>query len=316
MTGMADRHSVEGLRATLAENYSSLSSLAFLLWDVCVTFDEEVEYIWRQPWTSPSKPLFLFLRYFSLIAQCILFVPNIGFPHSVLSGNPNCRPWFLFKAAGFQLLVLAVELILMMRVYALYRRATWIKTTLRTLFSIELLFLLPVYVSLLPLIEVDAVCQPKKNAVSSLYLHLLIGITVLVQTVLFSLTLIRSLTPIKEGWRKVPAILAVLARDGTWAFGLIFGLMLISEVFYLLLGPLIRNITFTWFMTILSFSGTRLVLNLHNVGAAQIAQEISGPQLTSCIDIFGVESMAEDVDEGGNRGGDDGDSGESSGRAS
>ncbi|KDQ52714.1 hypothetical protein JAAARDRAFT_198061 [Jaapia argillacea MUCL 33604] len=59
-------------------NYSALSSIAFLVWDLLLTFDDEVTYIWPQPKRSPSKWLFLFTRYYSLVCQMSGIISQIS----------------------------------------------------------------------------------------------------------------------------------------------------------------------------------------------------------------------------------------------
>jgi hypothetical protein len=46
----------------------SVAALAVSAWDVCITFDHEVERIWSLPWRSPTKTLFLISRYGSILA--------------------------------------------------------------------------------------------------------------------------------------------------------------------------------------------------------------------------------------------------------
>ncbi|KDQ50455.1 hypothetical protein JAAARDRAFT_42119 [Jaapia argillacea MUCL 33604] len=153
--------------------YSSVSSFAFLMWDVCLTLDDEVEYIWRQEWSSPAKSLFLFTRYFSVVAQAILLIPRADFPERLPSHHRSCRTWFIFKSVTYQSLISSVGLILMLRVYAPYDRAVWVLSILRTLFAVQMILALPVYFSLFPLVELDDMYEPRKSPMSQLSLHLL-----------------------------------------------------------------------------------------------------------------------------------------------
>ncbi|KDQ57259.1 hypothetical protein JAAARDRAFT_290441 [Jaapia argillacea MUCL 33604] len=270
--------------------YSSVSALAFLVWDICLTFDDEVEYIWKQGWGSPAKALFLYTRYFSVIAQAILLVPRADLSHTLPSNHRSCPSWFIFKSVAFQTMMSCLGLILMLRVYALYNRAPWVRSILQTLFSIEILLILPIYCSLFPLLELDEMCEPRKTPMSRLSLHLLSGVTSIVQVTLLILTLIKPVISMRKDWRnRIPSIIYLVARDGAWVFGLIFGLLFVSQIFYIFAGPLYRDLVFTWFLTILSFSGARLILNLYGFGVRQSVQDDSVACLTSQIRISDLE---------------------------
>ncbi|KDQ50456.1 hypothetical protein JAAARDRAFT_585293 [Jaapia argillacea MUCL 33604] len=278
------------VQASQTATFSSVSALAFLVWDICLTFDNEVEYIWKQGWGSPAKPLFLYTRYFSVIAQAILLVPRVGLPYTLPSHHLPCRAWFIFKIVAFQSMLSSLGLILMLRVYALYNRAPLVRSILQTLFSIEMLLMLPIYCALFPLIELDDMCEPRKTLMGRLSLHLLSGVTGIVQVTLLVLTLIKPVASMRKGWRhRIPSIMIVVARDGAWVFGLMIGVVLLSQIFDLFVGPLYRDLVYTWVLTIISFSGSRLILNLYRFGVRQSVEGESVERLTSQICISDLE---------------------------
>ncbi|KDQ50438.1 hypothetical protein JAAARDRAFT_42093 [Jaapia argillacea MUCL 33604] len=261
--------------------YSSVSALAFLVWDIFLTFGNEVEYIWKQRWGSPAKSLFLYTRYFSVIAQAILLVPRTDLPHTLPSHHRSCRSWFIFKSVAFQSMFSCLGVILMLRVYALYNRARWVRSILQTILSFETLVLLPVYCAIFPLLELDEMCEPRKSSMSRLYFHLLSGIIVTVQVTFLILTLIKPVVSMQmSDWRyRIPSIILVVARDGAWVFGLMIGLVLLSQIFDIFVWPLYRDLAFTWVLTIISFSGSRLILNLYGFG---VQQNVAG-DLVECL---------------------------------
>ncbi|KDQ50457.1 hypothetical protein JAAARDRAFT_585327 [Jaapia argillacea MUCL 33604] len=270
--------------------YSSVSALAFLVWDIHLTFDDEVEYIWKQAWGSPAKPLFLYIRYFSIIAQVVLLVPRVNLPRTPPSHYLSCRTWFIFKIVAFQSMLSGLGLILMLRVYALYNRARRVRSILQTLFSIEMLLILPIYCALFPLLELDEMCEPRPSPMSQLPLHLLSGVTAIVQVTLLVLTMIKPVASMRKGWRyRTPSIIFVVARDGAWVFGLMIGVVFLSQIFDIFVGPLYRDLVFTWFLTIVSFSGSRLILNLYGFGVRQSVEGDSVACLTSQIRISDLE---------------------------
>ncbi|EEB99869.1 hypothetical protein MPER_00339, partial [Moniliophthora perniciosa FA553] len=53
---------------------SAISALCFLLYDICLTFDDEVDIFWQKNWTL-MKFNFFFIRYFPLLAQISMEAP-------------------------------------------------------------------------------------------------------------------------------------------------------------------------------------------------------------------------------------------------
>jgi len=79
------------------------------------------------------------------------------------------------------------------------------------------------------------------------------------------LTLVKFLVALRDGWGRT-SVFYLLIRDGTWAFMLIFVTLCINAGFYLGAGDSsIAAIAFPWLLSIESFSGARIVLNLHAV---------------------------------------------------
>jgi hypothetical protein len=109
---------------------------------------------------------------------------------------------------------------------------------------------------------------------------------ILFETVLFVLTLIKFLVALRNGWGRT-SVVFILMRDGTWAFTLIFGspfaahhhhfysplrshpvTLCINAGFYVGEGDTpIAAIAFPWLLSIESFAGARVVLNLHAISS-------------------------------------------------
>ncbi|PVG00196.1 hypothetical protein CPB86DRAFT_230554 [Serendipita vermifera] len=98
-----------------------LGSIAFLVWDWIITFEEEREFIWqRNPWTI-TKGLFFINRYFPIVQSVARFW---SYSHE---RDPNlstlvCGPILDLAAYGSVLSVAIVEIVLMLRLWALYAR--------------------------------------------------------------------------------------------------------------------------------------------------------------------------------------------------
>ncbi|KDQ53235.1 hypothetical protein JAAARDRAFT_39614 [Jaapia argillacea MUCL 33604] len=145
-------------------NYCSLSSIAFLIWDICITFGDEVNYIWRQSNRSPTKWLFLFTRYVSVVGQMIRFLRSLGFFWTPPIPGSTCHPWFVVQSLWTALLVTAVELIFGVRVYALYQSSRWIRNLLLFIFASNFLVVIITFAVMLPKFQYNDNCFPLTSA--------------------------------------------------------------------------------------------------------------------------------------------------------
>ncbi|KAF8816820.1 hypothetical protein BYT27DRAFT_7181287 [Phlegmacium glaucopus] len=114
---------VSNWSAVNARNYSSLAALVFTLADYIMTVKSEYVHIWmwRAPFWSP-KLLYFLTRYIAVITQIV----NYTLVQTYLNRGPvqphQCRTWFIFLASSTALLVSAFDSVLLLRVYALYRK--------------------------------------------------------------------------------------------------------------------------------------------------------------------------------------------------
>jgi hypothetical protein len=167
----------------------------------------------------------------------------------------DCVKWYIFQEVGTQLLVAAVEFILIIRgmplldlrgpaanvdtlqVHALYDRNRRVTATLFALFLVENVVMIVTLIKVVPEVHFDAICTVIRspsdliffaydyipfNPFTILTLALYSVAFVSFETVLFVLTLFKFLVALRNGWGRTPVIY-LLVRDGTWAFILIFG---------------------------------------------------------------------------------------------
>ncbi|KZT02828.1 uncharacterized protein LAESUDRAFT_729797, partial [Laetiporus sulphureus 93-53] len=95
--------------------YSELASSSIIIFDHLLTLDQEYDLIWSSPW-SIGKCLFLFNRYYTLITMIFnnyaLFSPNIS--------DYFCLHWYRWQGWTGVISFVVAELILQLRLYALY----------------------------------------------------------------------------------------------------------------------------------------------------------------------------------------------------
>ncbi|ETW81185.1 hypothetical protein HETIRDRAFT_459587 [Heterobasidion irregulare TC 32-1] len=240
---------------------SAIASLAFLVWDIIITLGDEVDTIWPKRNTNWTKWLFLFVRYFAVATQIAeLFVGTeiaAALPYTMRS----CVAWYIFQEVATQLLITSVEVILMVRVHAMYERNRTITLVLLVLFVAEIVAMLATLVLVIPDVQFDDICVVTHTPTTLIFFALAF---ILFETLLFGLTLFKFVQAVRTGWGHTP-VMALLARDGTWAFALIFAVLCINAGFYLGKNSSIGAVAYTWILSIESFAGYRLILNMQRL---------------------------------------------------
>lgn len=244
----------------LTVQWSSIASLTFLAWDILITFDDEVKFIWPKPWNL-SKYLYLFTRYCALLVQIsTLFVGNNGWPSTYYSSH-DCYIWEVYQALAAGVVIGSVDIILILRVIALYHENKIIRSALVVLYIFEIVGMGVGLGLAIPGINYDDICLV---ITVPWYLFIYGGAAVAFQVVLFSLTMWKFLEAIRSGWGDVP-LLSLLMRDGTWAFFLLMATYIGQASLYALKTADLASVMYGWVLTIVSFSGYRILLNLNRL---------------------------------------------------
>ncbi|KAI0270462.1 hypothetical protein BC834DRAFT_967250 [Gloeopeniophorella convolvens] len=252
---------------------SSIAALSFLVWDILITLDQEVGAIWPKPNRFYAKWLFLFIRYFAVAMQIPLLFIGTYLPVDFHYTEADCVRWYIFQQVGTQLLVAAVEVILIMRVHALYDRKRSVMMALGALFLAENAAMVVSLVRVVPSTRFDPTC---------ILVHTPPGIVTFAiaffafETVLFLLTFIKFYIALRAGWGRTP-VTYLLVRDSTWAFALIFVTLCVNAGFYLGAGDSnIAGVAFQWLLSIEAFAGGRIVLNLHALSLNSSSDSLQG----------------------------------------
>ncbi|KAJ7287285.1 hypothetical protein C8J57DRAFT_1283426 [Mycena rebaudengoi] len=252
-----------------------VGALAFLLYDICITFDDEVKFVWPKPWTL-MKLLYFFIRYFPLCVE--ISITLIGSPHITpqFHFSPrDCFVWQVFQGIATILIVMTVDYILILRVYALYHSGWTMRRTIICLFGLEIAGMCVGFGLSLPTIEFDDICL-----VTHISSTLLIGGSILLfQSFLFALTAVRFVSALREGWGGT-SIVSLIMRDGTWAFILIFAIMVgEASSLYALKNDALSGVFFGWLLTGFSFAGYRVLLNLSAYSPLPVTQTTTGTDI-------------------------------------
>ncbi|KDQ50275.1 hypothetical protein JAAARDRAFT_63317 [Jaapia argillacea MUCL 33604] len=288
---MSTMSAEEGAIRWMLISYSQNASLAFLVWDIIITYGDEVELVWSLSNRSLMKWLFLFARYFPVLSQTIIMMEG-NWVFGMNMGLGACRARFVCHCLATQAMTVCVESVLMIRVYALFDHHRLMFAFLMLLLALEVLSIIPAYILLIPKLEFTSICVPVKTSITTMFFGYIALSALALQTILTLLTLFKTAFAIRAGWGRTPKIkpiIHLLIRDGTWVFGVIFFVILLNALFYVFLSILPGALVFTWYLTFMSVSITRLILNQFGLGRDEPPTDYSESlqfQFSTQIDDF------------------------------
>ncbi|KDQ55171.1 hypothetical protein JAAARDRAFT_60123 [Jaapia argillacea MUCL 33604] len=243
--------------AVQAVNRSSVAALAFLVYDVALTFGDEINFIWLRPWTY-TKILFFYVRYMAIVIQfSTLFITgelsfNLQYSHHA------CYIWQVWQGGSVVSVTLAVDFILILRVHALYGGNKIITSIIGFFYIAEIVAMITSLVIAIPGMDYDSICLINYSP----SLILLCGAaSVLFQGLLFGFTAYQFFVGLRRGRGR---LVTLLMRDGTWAFFLIFSIVVLYTIL-LVVDTTYSGIFYGWTLTALSIAGYRILLNLQSL---------------------------------------------------
>jgi len=256
--------------------YNTVAASMFIFWEHCITFNEEVDLIWRSKWNLVSLLCFV-IRYMTLAIRVVelVFYTNVsGLIHPSLS---QCIAWLRFEAASGQILFFSVEIVLIMRVFAFYGRNKLLLAGLITLFVCESCARIVILGITIPkIVIIPSPLSPNLHLgaclveqVPALFSNYWVP-GLIFESILFMLVAARFIQTKLHAEIDSPDVLIVFVRDGAWAFTLIFGVLLWSTLSFEL-TPVKGDVALTWLYSVLGFCGSRLILNLRGAAAERTA---------------------------------------------
>ncbi|KZP30075.1 hypothetical protein FIBSPDRAFT_1038433 [Athelia psychrophila] len=242
--------------ALLRHARSNTRGLVFVCWEALVTHDIEVQFIWSKPNASFIKWLFLYIRYAGILGQIFNIFVTIHYPLS----SGQCASWYIVQCGISQGMMTALEMVLILRVYAIYDRNYRVAAGLMLFILAEIAITSTVAWDMIPTLDFGPTCftvLPHKSAA-----YYIAGV-ISTQLAIVTLALHKSSATSLSRWSN-NALSAVIKRDGTAACGAIIILMLAVILHVMLRDTLIVAIAY-WFYPLLSVVGCRLVLNTQGV---------------------------------------------------
>jgi len=289
------------LSQTQLVNYVEVSALAFIIYSIAITMDEEIKHVWRQKFTFVTF-LYLFARYYGLIHLLVMVSvdTHVGFSESFC-----IKFWWYYSIGGPPLYVTVINTIFILRINALYgnRRRIFIFLCAIVLTEVIVDGTLCIITTInqqtfpAPLGLPWPGCLVERPSQKSFHLTLLSWVTVLsVALTFFCMTLYKTIT-LSTGqkgilnafsYKHVSPMVNTFLKDGTVFFFAIFSVALAwCVLIFALYGPLER-LGNAWLIATFSYSGARLILNLR-IAAARPTQGTQGYS-TASVMIFPFEA--------------------------
>ncbi|KAF8554381.1 hypothetical protein OG21DRAFT_1497038 [Imleria badia] len=115
-------------------DYTSVIIITAVVYDYVLAFSDEIEYIWKQPWTWVSM-LYIFVCYCGLFSVVAPILASTTFIHSPAE---VCKLLYIINQWSFLFFLGAADLIMILRVWSMYNRSRLVLSTLLVLFSAEM----------------------------------------------------------------------------------------------------------------------------------------------------------------------------------
>ncbi|KAI0767547.1 hypothetical protein C8Q74DRAFT_1449646 [Fomes fomentarius] len=252
---------------------ATCSATMFLVWDMLLNISTEA--IDVTPGRNAMKCLYLIIRHMPYLAMGAVlaeafFVGPTGTWHLGL-----CRALVAYDAIVTLSLTVAVDVVLVLRVYAMFNRDRVMLTVLVALFLAYVAGLCVLLSVSIPMMEFT---PPSCIVDSTPITFSLIWILALAfETILFALTLVKFATWVMtHGHLGRQSILRVLVRDGTWAYAVVFCALVLSAAMSRMKKDDLASVTYPWVLAVISFAGSHLLLNLKKFAIGTHESLLSG----------------------------------------
>jgi len=269
----------------------SFAALAAQAWELLVYFTDEVEYLWRGRFNF-IKGLYFCSRYAMLVAQIINLLLSFRFEERTSHPSRICPGIFVYKTIISQMSLSLVEIILLIRVYALCNQSYKAKWLLLVVFCLTTaLETTGTVIVCYSLAQVSGCTPPGANKKGILIFGIGAGFC---QSVIFGTTTIKFITRGRTGWTRTPLV-SLMLRDGFVTFFLIMALLGVMIAYEIIrnIDMEMGNAVFAWFIALMSISASRLILSLRKIAVTRRASRSSEDEGLSnnLQDDTGTESI-------------------------
>ncbi|EJD35456.1 hypothetical protein AURDEDRAFT_117384 [Auricularia subglabra TFB-10046 SS5] len=213
-------------------SYVQAAGLAWLAYDILLTFPSEVEYIWRRRFNLPAL-LYLLCRYYALFHLCFIFSVSVAVRPSIQA----CTASLYISAFGVPALSWAVDLLLILRLHSLYGRKWRLTGSLVGLYLVQGAVTVAMATNSVIQIRITPApailgsrpgCFSTTNSIPRFIVTSWV-IAMIFGAVIFGLT-IKKLIQFRRMEHTPSKVLVVFVRDGALFFGLILALQIVNVV--------------------------------------------------------------------------------------
>ncbi|KIJ54551.1 hypothetical protein M422DRAFT_220842 [Sphaerobolus stellatus SS14] len=244
-----------------ASKYFLVAAFTMLVYDYLITVGQEVESIWKQTWSGATL-LFALNRYGSLLQRPIIVAAFLSPAWS--RDVPSCQHFVRFSGGSTVGIVAIGELILILRVWAIWHRNKKILAFLSFMWIMQVTFsgMALGYSQRVPFppFFVGCILTGIDNRFIPFWL-----MPLFTDSVIFFLTVYRVLKYSRT--MRDSGLFKVLFRDGILYFFCIFSVNFLNVILYIVATEDLKAIGAGFSQTLTSVMVSRLVLNLRGVRA-------------------------------------------------
>ncbi|TFK32165.1 hypothetical protein BDQ12DRAFT_525981 [Crucibulum laeve] len=289
MSSEIETVNIEVYESVHIRNASCLAALVVLLYEYSITFGQEYRFVWKSRRTL-VKWVYLFSRYFALsvqIANNIL----LAFPLSEIPVRHElCKPWFWFLMISSSVLFGALEIVLMLRVYALYKQSARVKALFIVTFMINQVVIVA-FARRASKLTFSGACEVVETPSEIIYPTIILIFT-------HSIIWLMTVTKRNIGYGSAPVV-GLMIRDGAWIFILVCAVFIVTIPYSLIIKASKSHVVFVWPMSLFSIGACRIILNMQTLGYTGARSELTSgntstvieADFTQCIDIS-LQSIA------------------------
>lgn len=233
---------------------------------------DEIRLVWPRFWKTTEAKIYVVTRYAGLAGQSF----NIWFAFRMVSGVPNsqfaCRVWSSYQAATIQCLLLSVALLLVLRVYKMYRKG-------KSIFALSIIFCGAQSAAMavnVRLIVTGSRYSPTCVIISPHHSRIYVGASIIALFMFILVTMLWRFFRSTSSWSEAPhAWLKLAVRDGTYtaiAITVIFIFMFLC-ITRVIDTQMSGNIIFYVLLSCLWFAAGRIVLHQEKFRKIQESQK-------------------------------------------
>ncbi|TFK67634.1 hypothetical protein BDN72DRAFT_842819 [Pluteus cervinus] len=272
----------------LLRDLAIVASLVIQVYDLLATYHTEYKYIWRAP-PNVVNSIHIFSRYFGIVSQLSVFVFSV-----VKLSHPNmketCEMFLALQLLPFHIQLCTLEIILILRVYALYTKRPFIGISLLLLFlaenSLVVFFGWVWSFNNFPFSPNCILSGRPPQVVIYANLALLSGhFSILCMTIVK----LSQYTTLRDASGQCPQLIRVLLRDGTFVFFGTFTPWLFFVLYAFFVGT-VAHIAIPLLSGTFTILTCRLILNMQSMRSTPPPTD--GVALTTCFAITEFQGTA------------------------